>query len=186
MPHIAHLARRLALLIGRGWLRLTNDTPAIQQIQAEFFAGEVHDQMERVQDYGLTSVAHPGMQAISAFVNGDRSNSIVLAVADTRYRLRGLQTGEVALYDDQGQVVHLTRSGISISTPLSVTVSAGQSLRLEAEDIVLHGRTSLSWDVDGYGRRVTSTGGGSYEDKTWQQGAVVSPQTLPIHPPEGP
>jgi len=180
------LGRRLGLLIGRGILTLVNDGPACQRVQSTYLPGEVREAMERIQDYGFTSVPHAGQETLALFVGGDRSNGVVIAVNDRLYRLKGLQTGEVALYDDQGQVVHLTRSGITVSTPLSVTVSAGQSLRLEAEDIALHGRTSLSWDVDGYGRRVTSTGGGSYEDKTWQQGAVVTPHILPIHPPEGP
>jgi hypothetical protein len=88
-----------------------------------------------------------------------------------------------------GQRVHLTRSGIEITTPLNITLSAGQTLRLEAEDIVLHARHSLSKDVDGYGDRLTSPaqGSGTYQTQTWQDGAVVVPDPpLPIKPPEGP
>ncbi|TKV19105.1 baseplate assembly protein, partial [Citrobacter sp. TBCS-14] len=35
-------------------------------------------------------------------------------VSDRRYRMKGLKTGEVAIYDDQGQSVTLTRAGIVV------------------------------------------------------------------------
>lgn len=38
-----------------------------------------------------------------------------MVVADRRFRLKGLARGEVALYDDQGQSVILTRAGIVIN-----------------------------------------------------------------------
>ncbi|MFV2291099.1 baseplate assembly protein, partial [Escherichia coli] len=46
---------------------------------------------------------------------GDRSHGVVVVVADRRYRLKGLRRGEVALYDDQGQSVVLTRSGLVVN-----------------------------------------------------------------------
>jgi phage baseplate assembly protein V len=176
-------------LVGRGILRMVDDAPGCQRVQSEFFAGEVRDAMERVQDYGFTSVPQAGHETLAVFTGGDRSNGVVIAINDRLYRLRGLQDGEVALYDDLGQRVHLTRSGIEITTPLNITLSAGQTLRLEAEDIVLHARHSLSKDVDGYGDRLTSPaqGSGTYQTQTWQDGAVVVPDPpLPIKPPEGP
>lgn len=59
-------------------------------------------------------------------------------------------------------------------------------VRVESEDLELHARHSYSWDVDGYGQRITSKGGGTYEIKAWTQGAVITSETLDIHPPEGP
>lgn len=67
-----------------------------------------------------------------------------------------------------------------------IEIQPSGRVRIECEDLELHARHSWSWDVDGYGQRITSQGGGSYEIKTWQQGATVSSVTLPIHPPEGP
>ncbi len=51
-------------------------------------------------------------------------------MSDRRYRLKGLQTGEVAVYDDQGQSVTLTREGIVVdgaeTSTLPVYSVAGQ------------------------------------------------------------
>lgn len=48
------------------------------------------------------------------FPGGDRSHGMAVIVADRRYRLKGLARGEVAIYDDQGQSVTLTRGGIVV------------------------------------------------------------------------
>lgn len=112
--HIGPLVRRLRLLVGKGTLHLVDDSAGVQTIQATFLAGETRDGLERAQDYGFTSVPLAGMQPIAVFLGGDRSNGVVLAVADRTFRLKGMQGGEVAIYDDQGQSVHLTRDGIVI------------------------------------------------------------------------
>lgn len=57
-----------------------------------------------------------------AAVGGLRSHGIVIAVEDRRYRMTGLQSGEVALYDDLGQQVYLTREGILIKSPGTISL----------------------------------------------------------------
>lgn len=65
-------------------------------------------------------------------------------------------------------------------------IQPGGKVRVSAVDVEIHASHSYSWDVDGYGQRITSKGGGSYEIKTWQQGATTTSVNLPINPPEGP
>ena len=72
------------------------------------------------------------------FAGGLRSHGLVIAVEDRRYRLRDLKDGEVALYDDLGQVVHLTRDGIRIATSKPLTIAA-ESVLVEAASIDLGG-----------------------------------------------
>ena len=60
-------------------------------------------------------------------------------------------------------------------------------VRIECEDLELHCRHSWKWDVDGYGQRLTSLGGGNYHMHTWKEEAVFDPaESEPINPPEGP
>lgn len=180
------LLRRVRLIVGRGTLHRTNDAGAVQTVQAEFLKGEVRDAMERAQNYGFTSHPHPGAEPVAVFLGGDRSNGLVVVMNDRTFRLKALEPGEVAIYDDLDQKVHLTRTGIVVETPLNATVKAGKKLRLEGEDIELHATRSLSWDVAGFGERWTWTGGTAWEHKTWQISAVVTAVPLPINPPEGP
>lgn len=143
------LAQRVRLTVGRGILRLVSDAHAVQQVQAEFLKGEVRDGMERFQQYGFTSVPHGGAEVIALFTGGDRSNGVVIAVGDRAFRLSGLKGGEVALYDDQGQSVHLTREGIVIKgAGLPVTITDTPKLRVEA-DMEVTGEIKDRADADG-------------------------------------
>lgn len=190
---LEYLKNRVKLGLGKGVLHLVNDAGPCQTVQATFLVGETRDGMERPQDYGFTSHPLPGMQPFAGFFGGDRSNGFVIAMCDRQFRIK-LERGEVAIYDDLGQKVHLTRTGVMVKTPLNatleadqnVTIKAGKKLRLEAEDIETHATRSRSWDVGGFGERWTWTGGTAWEHKTWQAGAATSSVVLNIKPPEGP
>ena len=119
---LAPLARRLRLLVTRGVVKLVDDAPGIQTVQVTGLAGEVLDGVERVQQYGVTSHPHPDADCIILDVGANRAHPIVIAADDRRYRLH-LAQGEVAIYDDLGQQVHLARSGIVIDAPQGLTVN---------------------------------------------------------------
>ncbi|SCU73563.1 Bacteriophage Mu Gp45 protein [Cupriavidus necator] len=108
------LKAKVGLMVGRCVLRAVSDANKLQRAQVQVLAEETHDDVERVQQYGFTSVPFSGAEGVVVFVGGNRDHGLVIAVDDRRYRLVGLAPGEVALYDDQGQKVHLTRSGIVI------------------------------------------------------------------------
>jgi len=110
----APLARRVNLMVARGVLALVNDAAKMQGVQVKLLSGEVRD-MERFQNYGLTSQPHAGAEVAGVFVGGNRNHGLVLAIDDRRYRLKGLQSGEVALYDDLGHIIKLSRTGIVIT-----------------------------------------------------------------------
>lgn len=172
------IQRRINNLAVRGVVTLVNATAMCQTLQLRLLSGETKDNVEHMEPYGFTAHPKGGAEGIALFFGGDRSHGVTLVVADRRYRLQGLEAGEVALYDDQGQKVHLTRDGILVKT--------AKKIRLEGEHLEFHAAKSYSWDVAGYGQRITWVSGTEWEIKTWQQGATVTGVPLPIHPPEGP
>lgn len=172
------LARRLGNMLARGSVAAANAATKMQSLQVRLLAGEVKDDVEHFEPFGFTSCPLPGAEAFAAFFDGDRSHGVVLVVADRRYRLTALAAGEMAIHDDQGQKVHITRTGI--------VIHSAQKVRVEAADIELHASHSYSWDVGGFGERWTWTGGTTWQHKTWQTGATVTPVTQSINPPEGP
>lgn len=118
------LASRIRLMLGRAILKLVNDATGIQSMQVELLSDEVQDDVERFQDYGFTSRPHPEAEAIVACMGGLRSHSVIIAVDDRRFRLKNLQEGEVALYDDLGNLVKLGRDALEIVGASKVKVSA--------------------------------------------------------------
>lgn len=115
---------RIMMTVARAVVTLVDDSAGRQRMQLELLKGEYASDVERMQNYGMTSVPPVGSDAAVVFVAGNREQGIILAVENRLYRLQGLEQGEVALYDDLGQVVHLTRQGpvIRSSLPMQVQV----------------------------------------------------------------
>jgi phage baseplate assembly protein V len=134
---VAPIHQRITSMISRGTVASSDDTKKMQEIQARLMANETLDGLERFQNYGLTSRPHDGAELLSVFVGGSRDHGIVIAVDDRRYRLKLLEKGEVALYDDQGQSIHLKRGNeIVVTTPGKLTVNAGEEVQVNAPSIV--------------------------------------------------
>ncbi len=106
---LAPIARRVRLMARRAVVRLVYDDPKMQELQLSIFSGEVRDKVERFQDYGFTSHPIKGAEAVVLALGGNTDHGAVIRVDDRRYRITGLAEGEVALYDDQGQMVVLKR-----------------------------------------------------------------------------
>jgi phage baseplate assembly protein V len=65
----------------------------------------------------------PGAEAMYICLGGMRSQAIVIATDDRRYRLE-LQDGEVALYSDEGDSIQLNRGRMINVTTETFTVNA--------------------------------------------------------------
>lgn len=139
------LGRRVLLMLGRAVVSLVKDAGALQLIQAERLDGEVHDDMESFGHYGLASRSMPGAEAIIASLGGVRSHGVVIAIEDRRYRLTLEAEGEVALYDDLGQVVYLKRDRIQVSSPALVEIVA-PSIDLRG-DVLVTGKLEVAGDA---------------------------------------
>jgi phage baseplate assembly protein V len=114
---IAPLQRKIMLMIGRAVLTTIKDTGDYQKLQIELLNGDVLDNVTRLQNYGFTSVPKKGAEAILACVGGNHDNGFIIACGDKRYRLKGLKSGEVAIYTDEGDKIHLKRgNNIEITT----------------------------------------------------------------------
>lgn len=111
---------RVALSLARATLaKSPNDKPKLQEMDVSLHWGERTTGIERFQEYGFTSVPHgpkgeEKAEVIVGFMDGNRSHGVVLAVDDRRYRPKDLKDGEVRLYDDLKQKIHLTREGMDV------------------------------------------------------------------------
>ncbi|HEV7284793.1 MAG TPA: phage baseplate assembly protein V [Kaistia sp.] len=95
--------QRVRLMVARAVVGATSDASMMQTMQVHLCTGEVKDGVERLQQYGFTSVPHRGAEGVCLFVGGNRDHGVLIAVDDRRYRLKGLADGEVALYTDEDQ-----------------------------------------------------------------------------------
>jgi len=135
---IAPLARRIRLMAARAILTLIDDATKMQGVQVKLLDGEVCNNVARMQQYGFTSVPLPGAEGIYLALGGSRDHGVVIVADDRRYRIKGLQGGEVAIYTDEdklgsdhriifkrGKEIHLVAGASSIvMTPTGITITA--------------------------------------------------------------
>ncbi len=169
---LAPVNRAISNMALRASVVLVNSAGKMQALQLKLRNGEAKENVEHFEPYGFTSKAHAGAEAVTLFFNGDRSHGVAVVVADRRYRLQALQSGEVALYDDQGQVIHLKRDKVLIETPLDFEV--------RAKNIKLHATDSYKFDVNGHGQQWLPD-----RINTWQIGEVAGSANA-ISPPDIP
>lgn len=105
--------RRILLMIAVGKVSAGNNAGAVQLLQIVLNGLETQDKRPYLQHYGFESAPKPGADVGVAYIAGDRTNGFIIASGDQRYRLH-VAEGEVAIYDDLGHKVHLTRAGIVI------------------------------------------------------------------------
>ena len=134
------LALRVSHLIGWALIDSTEDEQGIQNAQVTARAGEVHAGVPRFQQYGLTSRPLPGAEAVLASLGGIREHTVILAVDDRRYRIQGLEEGEVAIYTDEGDAIHLKRGG-------TIQVTASALFEVTAPAVRFDGDLAVTGDV---------------------------------------
>lgn len=116
-------SRKIASLVVLGLVKLVYKSDKQQQLQAAMLDGELRDKLKHYQNYGFTHHPHNDAECLTLFANGDKAEGLVVAVNDRRYHMQ-VEQGEVALYDDQKQVVYLTRDGIRIETARRIDLKA--------------------------------------------------------------
>lgn len=165
------LKRKVLLGIARAIVKAVNDDPKVQRMQVALLADEVRDSLEVFNHYGFTSVPFADCEAVAVFPGGSRSHGIIIAHEDRRYRLKGLQGGEVALYTDEGDYIKLCRGNkIEIHTP---TAEFSGDVEIKGKLDVVGDITSEAEiaDKDGSIGGVRTTFNGHDHDET---GAITS------------
>lgn len=134
---------RIMLMMGRAVLQAVNDAGGIQIGQASILEDEERSNLERLQDYGFTSVPLSGADAFVAFPGGNRDNGVILRVDDRRYRLASLKGGEVAIYTDEGDFIILKRdNNIEVKT-LHLVINAQDDATINTKKFELNASESI-------------------------------------------
>lgn len=113
---------KLFSLVGLGKILGTRDDAPVRLAQVQLSEVETRDQTAILQHYGFSSRPKQGADSAHICLGGDRSKMVIIATHDQRYFM-ALTEGEVALHDDLGRYVKLSRTGIVINgngTPTQV------------------------------------------------------------------
>lgn len=147
--YINKVIQRINSLFSRAEVTLIDDTKKIQSTQVKINEDEILDRIERFQDYGFTSNPLPGSEAMVVFQGGKRSNGLILKVDDRRYRIKSLESGEVAIYTDEGDKIHFKRGKkIEVTTSeLTINSTAKVIVNTQEAEVTCNKTTITSPEV---------------------------------------
>ncbi|MFL1562485.1 phage baseplate assembly protein V [Pseudomonas sp. O64] len=133
-------------ILVRGTLSLVDGLKKLQELQVKLLAGEIKDGMEHFEPYGFTSNANAGAEVLAGFFGGNRSHGVVICVADRRFRLQGLESGEVALYTDEGDKLHFKRGRVIEIETMTLKVRADTAVEFDTPEIRTTGKIVSAGD----------------------------------------
>lgn len=93
----------------RGVLHLVKSADNIQKVQASGLADETLQDVELMQQFGFTSVPPANTQAVILPIGGQTTHGIVIATENGSFRVKNLQGGDVAVYDESGSSIVLKK-----------------------------------------------------------------------------
>lgn len=123
----------------RGVLTLVKAAGNVQLVQVDGLAGEQLQDNELFQHYGYTSNPPAGTMAIVLPMGGKTAHGIIIATEHGNYRLKNLESGEVAIYSDEGDSVILKRGRL-----IEVTT---ETLRINTQVMEVNASASIDFNT---------------------------------------
>lgn len=178
---IAPLQRRVMLMMGRGVVGPVTDNGGLQTMQLTLLEGEVRDDVERVQNYGLSANPLPGSDCIVICAGGNRDHPVIIALDDRRYRPDGGAPGEVTLYTHLaggagGHRITLKADQSVEIQALKVVIKAVEKVRIEAPLLEVTGEVKDLCDAGGVPMSAMRA---AYNAHTHAGGPTAAPQMVP-------
>ncbi|MBH3104294.1 phage baseplate assembly protein V [Serratia grimesii] len=144
---IGAIGRRLRLMVDRAVVRIVTDSLGRQNLQVQSLADETNDDVERFQNYGMSSVPPVGSEAIVVAVGGRRSGLVAIAVEDKKSRPKGLDPGDVCMYHSEGHTITLKKDGVIEVRGKTVNLVAEESCDIVSKLINVTGKATFSEDI---------------------------------------
>jgi phage gp45-like len=171
------LTQRLRSIAGRGHLDACVQAD-VMRCAITMDDGSASTGVPYPQHYGHAAWPPAGCKPFTVANGGDSGAAVIVAMGDVAWCIP-LLSGEVAIYDDLGQRVHLTRAGIVAETPLDATITAVGNARLTGRTVEIHADDRLAIDCGGNGLVWTPSTRDDYV--IGSTGA-----SHPLHPPQVP
>lgn len=141
----------------RGVISLVNAAGSIQLMQGEGLAGEQLQDNELFQHYGYTSHPPAGTMCVVLPIGGQTAHGIIVATEHGSYRLQGLESGEVAVYTDEGDSIVLKRGHLIEVTTQTLRIDASSEVEIYSPVLTISGDISTSGTITNNGKRVDSS-----------------------------
>ncbi|MBX9838736.1 MAG: phage baseplate assembly protein [Silvanigrellaceae bacterium] len=141
------LYERIVSIISICSINKTNDETNTQTAQCEFFKDDPRENLERWQNYGITSVPPNGSEGICLFHGGERESGYIIATEDKDSRPIGLKIGEVCIYTIEKDHIYFKKDNlIEIKTKI-LDVQSENKISFATKDFILNSESSLKLET---------------------------------------
>lgn len=176
----------------RGVLTRITTTGGVQTAQVAGLAPEGLEGIEMFQQYGFTAAPPEGAMAIVLPLGGRTSHGIVIATEHSSYRLQGLESGEVAIYTDEGTSIVLKRNRIIAATCddweldcKRMKVNASESVAFTTPELSTSEKLTAQGLISGNGGMAIKGGDGgvtaSFEGNISHKGGTITSVAVTIN-----
>ena len=124
-----------------------NSSAPVQLFQGEALAGEQLQDNELMQHYGFTSRSPPGFMFVCVPVGGKTAHGIAVATEHASYRLQGLESGEMAIYTDEGDSIILKRGHLIEVTTETLRITATTKVEIITPLVTTTGQVQADLDI---------------------------------------
>ncbi len=131
------LFERIISIVSICTINKTNDDTNTQTAQCEFFKDDPRENLERWQNYGMTSVPPNGSEGICLFLGGERDNGFIIATEDKDSRPTGLKTGEVCIYTIEKDHIYFKKDNLIEIKTKSLDVQSENKIAFTTKDFIL-------------------------------------------------
>lgn len=167
---------RIRMMVARSLISAVSDGSGGITLELTLGAAEVRDDVDLVQQYGISSKPVPGKsQAVTLFISGSRAEGVTIATKGIGAEMSfSLQEGEVALHTDEGDSVHLKRGRIVEITTETLKITASTEVLIDSPKVSATGDMQAGGDVmDAVGALATFRA--AYNSHVHASAAVGSP-----------
>lgn len=145
----------------RGKLTLTQSGEPIQRVQVSGLADETLQDIEQLQQFGFTSHAPAHTDVIVIPLGGDTSHGIVIASEHGSFRVKNLQSGEVAVYDQSGSSIVLKQGKLIEIDCDTLHIKAQTKIRMESPLVEASEVLTAQGQINGNGGMAIQGGSGA-------------------------
>ncbi|EGR4058378.1 phage baseplate assembly protein V [Vibrio cholerae] len=135
---LAPVRRRLRSMANRAQVTGVVESLQRQNLQLQIENDEAVDDIERFQNYGMTSYPPVGSEAVVMALKGSLDQRVAVAVEKKDLRPKGEQN-DVIVYHAEGHQIRLTASGQIIVTATDVIFEAANSFTIISPETLIQG-----------------------------------------------
>lgn len=140
---LAPVRRRVSQMLIRALVTSVNEDVQRQTLQVKMRADESADDVERFQNYGVSSHPPLGSESILAALGGNLGQLVAIAVENKQYRPKG-EMGDVFLYHLEGHCMHLTKDGVCNITAKKVNLTASDEFNIVSPKVNFTGSINFN------------------------------------------